>query len=128
MAILQGGRREHCLPTPHRHKRIRPRHCLSAEGVPGERGGFIPTLNLCVLNPEMEEKVAIPIAIDIYQGGLHHRSLMAMFPKTGCVRIQRASVEVGIRENGHGDDAVTARIEAVRKVIGLDIDEYLYGT
>jgi len=73
----------------------------------------------------MEEKVAIPIAIDIYQGGLHHRGLMALFPKTGCVRIHRASVEVGIRENGHGDDAVTARIEAIRKVIWPDIDEYL---
>ena len=75
----------------------------------------------------MHKEVAIPIAIDILQGGLRHRSLMALFPKTGFVRINRASVEVGIRENGHGDNAVTARIEAVRKVMWLDIDEYLYG-
>ena len=50
---------------------------------------------------------------------------MALFPKTGFVRINRASVEVGIRENGHGNDAVTARIETVRKVMWLDIDKYL---
>jgi len=49
---------------------------------------------------------------------------MALFPKTGFVRINRARVEVGIRENGHKDGPSTARIDTVRKVSGLDIDEY----
>lgn len=82
-------------------------------------------MNPGVLDPEVQQEVEIPIAIAIHQGGLHHRSLMAMFSKTGLVRINRARIEVGIRENGHGDDAVTVRIDAVWKVMGLDIDEYL---
>jgi hypothetical protein len=91
----------------------------------GEGGGFIPTLNLCVLNPEVQEEVKIAIAIDIHHRELHRSCLSAMFPKTDSVRIKRASVEVGIGENGHGDDPVTTRIDAIRKVTRFDIDEHL---
>ena len=72
----------------------------------------------------MHQEICIPIAINIHQGSLHRRSLIAILPKTGCVRINRARVEVGIRENGHKDGPSTARIDTVRKVSGLDIDEY----
>ena len=84
-------------------------------------------MNLCVLNPEMEEKVEIPIAIDIHHDELHRSCLRALFPKTDAVRINRVSVEVVICENGYRDDPMTTRINAVRKITRFDIDEHLGG-
>jgi len=95
------------------------------EGVPGEGGGRVPAVNACVGDAEMQEQVEIPIAIDIHEGGLHHGRFRARLPKPDGLRINGLRVEIGIRENGHGEDARTARIDTIRKVLGLDIDEYL---
>ncbi len=67
----------------------------------------------------MEEKVEIPIAIDIHHDELHRSCLRALFPKTDAVRINRVSVEVVICENGYRDDPMTTRINAVRKITRL---------
>ena len=84
-------------------------------------------MNLGILNPEMEEEVERPIAIDIHYGELYGRGFRALFPKTDAVRINRVRVEVVIRENGDRDDPGAPRIDAVRKVTRSDIDEHLCG-
>jgi hypothetical protein len=85
----------------------------------------MPAVNACVVDPEVQEQIKIPIPVDILQGGLHRRRFRASFTKTDGLRINGMRVEIRIREDGHGDGSITARIDAVWKVIRLDIDEHL---